>query len=92
MLHTVDDPGIVWYGGMGHRLLSTDDGVSCYRCGMAAEGSAVQEAIPDCIGPDGGLDHHWTADGSGIGNECAYGDYRASVTGSAAGSTHCTRA
>jgi hypothetical protein len=70
MTHPVSDPSIVWYGGMGHRLLSTDCGVQCYRCGMAADDSAVQEFIPDCE-PDHG-DHHWI--GAPNGNECAYGD------------------
>ena len=72
-LHTVDDGGVVWYGGMGHRLLTDDDGgTHCYRCGMAADPGAIQEYVPDCAGPTGGGDHHWAA--GPRGNECAYGD------------------
>lgn len=74
MLHPVSDPGVVWYGGMGHRILSNDAGIECYRCGMAADDSAWQELIQDCV-PDA-RDHHWV--GTYVGafpkNECAYGD------------------
>lgn len=69
--HAVNDAGIVWYGGMGHRLLTDDDGgCHCYRCGMAADPDALQELIPDCAGPTGGGDHYWIA--GPRGNECAY--------------------
>jgi hypothetical protein len=71
--HPVSDPSVVWYGGMGHRLLSEDDGaVSCFRCGMFADGDVPQELLPDCAGPEGGTDHHFIASPDGI--ECAYGD------------------
>lgn len=90
-LHVVSDPSVVWYGGMGHKTLSNDGGIECYRCGMAADDSALQELVPDCLGPDGGLAHHWMAAGPDR-IECAYGDYRIDRYGNAAGSTHCTRA
>lgn len=75
-MHDVADTGVVWYGGTGHRILGTDDGIECYRCGMAACGDAYQELIPDCAGPDV-TGHHWV--GIGAGNECAYGDAYASA-------------
>ena len=78
--HRVDDPGVVWYGGTGHKLLGMDGGgVQCYRCGMAAEPDVEQEAIPDCQGPTGGGDHHWQAAANGI--ECAYGDALSAANG-----------
>jgi len=74
-LHPVNDPSsVVWHGGIGHNLLSIDGGgVECYRCGMAAEGSAWQELIPDCAGPNGGGNHHWMGH-TDTCNDCAYGD------------------
>jgi hypothetical protein len=73
-LHPVNAGGVEWFGGIGHALLSTDSGgVECYRCGMAAEGSAHQELIPDCAGPNGGGNHHWMGHTDSC-NDCAYGD------------------
>jgi hypothetical protein len=81
-MHPVNDPGsVVWHGGIGHKLLSTDGpGVECYRCGMVAEGSAWQELIPDCAGPTGGGDHHWMGH-THSRNECAYGDASTTTEG-----------
>lgn len=59
-LHSVSDPDVVWYGGMGHRLLFEDEGISCFRCGMHAAGDAYQELIPDCDGPDA-PERYWIA-------------------------------
>ena len=77
-LHPVNDSSsVVWHGGIGHNLLSIDGGgVECYRCGMAAEGSAWQELVPDCDGPAGG-NHHWMGEYASDDTEriaCAYGD------------------
>ena len=56
-------PCIVWHGGIGHKMLSTDDGSECYRCGMHLDSSVdddhgLQSIVPDCVGPSG---HYWTA-------------------------------
>lgn len=89
--HNVNDPGVVWHGGIGHKLLTLDgDGVECYRCGMVAEPDVWQELIPDCAGPDGGNDHHWQAGPDGI--ECAYGDASIGPSSSLSASERCERA
>lgn len=80
--HAVGRSGdVVWYGGMGHRLLFSTDGpgddpaeeqgVQCFRCGMVADAGVLEDLIPDCYGSNGG-DHHYVASPSG--GECAYGD------------------
>lgn len=60
-LHAVRHHEVVWYGGMGHRFLSIDDGGSeCFRCGDAFDGGAWQECVADCEGPDRESDpHYW---------------------------------
>lgn len=93
-MHPVSDSGIVWHGGIGHLLSTTDDGIQCYRCGMAACGDAWQELIPDCAGPDGGGDHHYIGAYSADGAErieCAYGDAWSGRDGNESGGP-CVRA
>lgn len=75
-MHVVSDPSVMWYGGTGHRLLTIEGGVECYRCGMVADDTAWQELVPNCEGPDGG-DHYWLGEWASDGSQriaCAYGD------------------
>jgi hypothetical protein len=99
-MHMVGDRDIVWHGGSGHKLISLDadpgqpTGVSCYRCGMAAEPDAWQELIPDCTGPEVGGDHHYVGElrrGLAV-NACHYGDATISDrTSFAAADNRCVR-
>lgn len=90
-MHTHAYGGVVWYGGIGHKLIGADGGSECYRCGMFVDAVAYEELVPDCAGP-GVTGHRWVADGAD-GNKCAYGD-TPRVTGDT--DTHalgsCTRA
>ena len=89
-MHAHSHGGVVWYGGIGHKLISADSGSECYRCGMFVDDSAVEELIPDCGGPEK-TGHHWLADGMG-GNECAYGDARVNATTDTSTLAACRRA
>lgn len=59
--HRVDDNGVVWYGGIGHRLLTDDDGgedksvppdpETCADCGHAVDIHDLR-AMDGCAGCD----------------------------------------
>lgn len=90
MMHLHGTAGVVWYGGVGHKLLGGDGGSECYRCGMFIENDAFEELVPDCGGP-ATTGHHWQADGRG-GIECAYGDAHLDLNSEAGLLPSCTRA
>lgn len=89
-MHVHKSAGVVWFGGIGHKLLGADGGSECYRCGMFIDDDAFEELIPDCPGPTH-TGHHWLSDGGGA-NACAYGDARVNAKTDTRTLSDCRRA